>query len=108
MAVTRKSRKAPAPSTAEPINIPKPKAWAPPDYTLADVYAIQAVANGGASPDQQKRAMDYIIRVLAGTYDMAYRPDSARDTDFALGKQWVGQCLVFFVNINPGVLKESK
>ena len=108
MAVVRKSRKVPAPSTSEPINVPKQKAWAPPDYALADIYAIQAVASGRASPDQQKRAMDYIIRVLAGTYDMAYRPDSARDTDFALGKQWVGQCLVFFVNINPGVLKESK
>ena len=108
MAVTRKSRKAPAPSTAEPINVPKQKAWAPPDYTLADVYAIQAVADGRASPEQQKRAIDYIVMVLAGKEDLAYRPDSVRDTDFALGRQFIGHCLVFLIRINPGVLKESK
>ena len=70
----------------------KPTAWEP-----ADAGAIQALVRGDAPPHLQMRAMQFIINQLCGTYDLPYRPggpEGERDTDFALGKMWVGQQLV--------------
>lgn len=82
------------------------QAWAPPPWRTEDVGALQALAGGRAEPHQQKIALDYIIKSLAATYDMAYRPESARDTDFALGRQFVGQQLVFLLNLNLAAFKD--
>ena len=68
--------------------------WKPPSWEEADAYAIRAVMTGEASPDQQKRAMDWIIKKLCGTYDMVYHSASDRDTVFAAAKQFVGQQIV--------------
>lgn len=87
--------------------LPKAEPWQPSDWDLPDVAAIQALARGDASLDQQKRALAYIIEKLAGTYDMAYRPVSARDTDFALGKAFVGQQLVKLLRLNLSAFKDT-
>lgn len=84
---------------------PKPEPWKPADYEIADAAAIQAVAHGRASEDQQRRAFHFIVHAICGNYDLPYRPASARDTDFALGKMFVGQQLVKFVNLNLAVLR---
>jgi|GEM_PF-1090198 len=81
--------------------------WMPPEYELADVTAVQAVLAGRASPEQQQRAMRWVIERAAGTYDLAYRPggeDGRRDTDFALGRAFVGQQIVKLSKLNPGLL----
>lgn len=80
----------------------KPAAWGP-----ADISAIQALQRGSATADQQKRALDYIIN-LAGTYDLSYRPDNPRDTDFAEGKRYVGLQLVKALHINLAAIKQAK
>ena len=67
------------------------------------MYAVQAVANGNASADQQKRAIAWIVGTLCGTYDLAFRPDDhggSRDTDFALGKAFVGQQIVKLLKLH--------
>ena len=87
--------------------LPKAEPWKPSHYEVADVAAIQALARGDATEDQQKRALRYLIETLCGTYDMAYRPASPRDTDFALGKAFVGQQLVKFLIINVHALKDD-
>lgn len=79
----------------------------PPPWEPADVSAIQALARGDASPDQQKRALDYIINA-AGTYDLSYRPDSERDTAFAEGRRSVGLNIVKLVHISLAALKQAK
>jgi hypothetical protein len=86
---------------------PKAEPWKPPHYEPADVIAFQALNRGEASPDQQKRALRYVIETLTGTYDMAYRPASPRDTDFALGKAFVGQQIVKLLNLSLSVLKDT-
>jgi len=78
--------------------------WLPVPYEKADVYAIKALAAGTADAEQQKRALRWIIEQAAGTYDLHYRPDNARDTDFALGRGHVGQQIVKLIKINPAVL----
>lgn len=72
----------------------KSQPWHPAPYEEADTNAIKALAAGNANEGQQKRAIDWIINKLCGTYDLSYRPDSDRDTAFAEGKRFVGTQLV--------------
>jgi hypothetical protein len=61
----------------------------------SDCVAIQAVANGAANEDQQKRAWAAIL-FICGTNDLAWMPEEhggERDTSFAAGKQHVGHQL---------------
>jgi len=78
------------------------RAFAPPDLTDGRgnphpaVTAIKALESGLARSDQQKTALAFIIDVLAGTYDLSYRPDDLggeRDTAFAEGRRSVGLTL---------------
>jgi hypothetical protein len=89
----------------------KPKAalpYTPADYEPADVTAIQAMHRGDASPDLQRRALNFIINDLARTYDLSYRPDSERDTAFAEGKRFVGLQLVKFLKLNTEAIRQAK
>jgi hypothetical protein len=85
--------------------VPQPKKlfepWAPPpSVTVAEVAALKAVAACNASPEQQKRAMDFIIERVAGTYEEVYCPGETgnRDTAYALGKRRVGTYIVSLLN----------
>lgn len=68
--------------------------WHPADYDDALIGAVKALSTGTANDAQQKRALDWIIRTVCGTYDLSYRPDSDRDTVFAEGKRHVGMQIV--------------
>lgn len=83
-------------------------AWQPAPYEIADVTAIQAIARGDASPDMQRRALDWIIKRACGTYDFAYRPNSDRDTNLALGRQFAGQQIVKLLHLNPAGLRRNE
>lgn len=71
-----------------------------PVWEKSDVSSIQALSRGDATPEQQKKALDFIINKVCLTYDMPYRPDSGRDTDFLLGRMFVGQQIVKFIKVN--------
>lgn len=86
---------------------PAGAAWAPVPYEIADVGAIQALNRGEATPEQQQRALRYIVEIAAGTYDLSYRPDSERDTAFAEGRRHVGLTLVKLTKINPQLLRKT-
>jgi hypothetical protein len=79
-----------------------------PDYTEAELWALRAVHRGEANPAQQKAAIDYLIRRVCETFDMPYRPDSQRDTDFALGKMFVGQSIVWLCQYAPTKVDEDE
>lgn len=84
-----------------------PEAWHPAEWELADASAIQALARGDANADQQRRALEWIVNQAAGTYQMQYRPGSARDTDFSLGRQFVGQQIVKMTKLNISQFKKK-
>jgi hypothetical protein len=90
-----------------PRKPPPTAAWAPPVYDVADVSAVQALMNGTAEAHQQQRALRWIIEVACGTYDMSYRPDSSRDTDFAEGRRFVGLQLVKLTKLNTQRLRDK-
>lgn len=81
--------------------------WKPPAYEPADAAAIQGLAEGNATPDQQRRALKWIIEQACGTYEMSYRPggpEGDRDTAFAEGRRFVGSRLVFMVKLKIGMI----
>ena len=78
--------------------VPQVNPLSSPDYIEADVQALRAVANGYAEEEQQKRAIEFIVNNICGTYDCAFRPGgSDRETNLALGKQRAGQILVYLL-----------
>ena len=84
-----------------------PPAYLPPKADKADTAALQALARGEASTEQQKRALRWIIEAAAATYDQSYRPDT-HETAFAEGRRFVGNTLVKELKINLLNLKERK
>lgn len=88
-----------------------PLPWVPPPYDPADAYAIKRLVDGTATPDDQKRAMDWIVRIACATYDLEFRPDEAggdRASSFAAGKRFIGLQIVKLININPDKLRNQK
>lgn len=81
--------------------------WIPPDYLPADAHAIRALRDGTATPEQQKRALAYIVNTLCATYDLSYRPSSDRDTAFAEGRRFVGLQCVKLMNLNLALIKQK-
>lgn len=73
--------------------------YIPAAYEPPDAFAFQALQRGEASPDQQRRALDWFIKQGAGTYEFHYYP-SDRDTAFALGRAFVGQQVVKLLTLN--------
>lgn len=70
--------------------------WLPTEAEPADTTALQALQRGEADPEQQKRALDWIITKASGMYEFSYFTghDGQRNTDFALGRAYVGQQIV--------------
>ena len=71
----------------------------PPDWDVADASAIQALVDGIAEPEQQKRALKWIVEHAAGTYEFNFYPGD-RETAFALGRVFVGQQIVKLMRVN--------
>lgn len=81
-----------------------------PDYIEADVQALRAVNGGHATPEQQTRAMRWMISAF-GTYDTSFRrggPEADRDTNFAEGRRHAGQILVYMLKYAPAKTNRDK
>lgn len=83
----------------------------PAPWTKAEAKALKLLSTGEADERQQKRALDWIIKQAALTYDQPYRPggeEGGRDTTFACGRMFVGQQIVKLINLDHLALSESK
>ena len=79
----------------------------PADWELADASAIQAMQTGEASPDQQKRALKWLIEHAAATYQFHFYP-TERETAFSLGRAFVGQQIVKMLRIDLASLRRRE
>jgi hypothetical protein len=79
----------------------------PPAYELADVAAFQALQRGEAEPEQQQRALKWLIEKCAGTYEFNFYPTD-RETAFALGRSYVGMQVVKLLKLNLMELRRGK
>jgi len=67
----------------------QPKAVA----TVAEVYAVRACINGDANADQQKLAMNWIMREASRVTDLSYAPGDVSQTMFNEGRRYAGMCI---------------
>lgn len=98
------------------------KAWLPPDYDVADVRAIQAVAQYamGAdrpwpkgeepvlTPSDVKRALDWIVKTAAGTYDEPFEAGQPDVVNYLLGRRSVGLAIVKLMTLKPDIFDKDK
>jgi hypothetical protein len=97
------------------MKYPRPKSqpdrpWQMPRLEDSDIFALQALSAGIANEVQQRRAYDYVVRVLCETDRMTFWPgsdDGRRATDFAEGKRWVGLQLRRIAKLRPDHRDES-
>ena len=84
--------------------------WTRPPFDKPAAFAIKALADGTATKDQQVRALNWIVHIAAGTYDLPWRPDDkggARGTDLACGRMLVGQAIVYLINMPVDKLRKE-
>lgn len=86
-----------------------PHAWLPvSDWELADVTAVQALERGEASPEQQKRALAWIINKACWTYESTYSPVNAHDGSFAQGRRFSGLQIIKMLKLNAAAISRAK
>ena len=83
----------------KPVVIPSNASYLPPQLTQEICWALKGLNSGEADAGQQSLAISWIIQELCKTYDWPFRPESVRDTDIALGRQFCGQQLVRAINL---------
>jgi len=87
-----------------------PSPMIPHPWDLPDAKAFQMLAEGQATPEQQTRALKWLIEAC-GTYDEPFRPGGSegdRDTAYACGKRSIGLQVVKLVNINLSAFRKTK
>lgn len=73
----------------------------PTPFEAADQLSLQRLAAGEANPIEQKRALAWIMK-CSGYLDEPFRPggeDGRRDTDYALGRAYVGRQIAKLLNV---------
>lgn len=84
----------------------QPEVFTPAPWDVADASAIQNCIAGTATPEQQQRAMHWIVYAAANTDDVEYRADS-RDHAFASGRRFVGLQIRKLMAINTGAFRRN-
>ncbi len=79
----------------------------PPVMDYADAIAIRRCARGEAQPDEQHRAMAWIIAICR-TYNPVFYEDSVRLSDFASGMRHIGMSINNVVNMTDKELDVLK
>jgi hypothetical protein len=84
-----------------------PEAFSPATWEVADVMAVQACVAGTATPEQQQRAIDWIVYRAANTDEVEYRPEE-RDHVFASGRRFVGLQIRKLMALKPQVFMKQQ
>lgn len=89
---------------------PRKEPWKPCDYEYRDVVALKALADGKATPEQQVRALKWVVEKAGGLYEEHYYSgvDGERNTSFALGRAFAGRSVVKLVNMPGSIMEELR
>jgi hypothetical protein len=77
-----------------------------PDAPLHIAEAFKALHRGEASDYQQTQAMGWLLAEACGKSRFPYHP-SERDTAFALGRHFVADILIGFINADLSPLRKQ-
>lgn len=93
-----------------PVAAPVFDPLATPILDVSEVAALQAVAAGSATADQQQRAMRVIVEKICLRYEMPYVPgaDGERDTCLGLGRMRAGTIITSFLNADIKRFKKDQ
>ena len=86
---------------------PTRQPWHPAEWEVPDAGALQALARGEAAPEQQRRALMWIIESASGAYEQSFVPDSDRVTAFLEGRRSVGNQIIKLIKINLETLRKA-
>lgn len=81
----------------KPVKLPNPTDPATFDEVI--VYGLHGLADGNASAQQQKKVLEWIINQASRANGVHYFPDHQRNTDYALGRAFVGQQIIGILKI---------
>lgn len=80
--------------------------WHPPLYEKEHIRALQALARGDATEQEQRTALDWIINSAASTYDEPFRPGNHDTVNYMLGRRSVGLAIVKLLKIKPEIFQQ--
>lgn len=69
-------------------------------YEYADAAALQALERGQATPEQQVRALKWLVHTAANVYDLEFQVEGDRESHFAAGRRFVGLQIVKLCNLS--------
>lgn len=81
---------------------PPRQPWHPPEYEVADIEAVQALARD----PNHKRALDWISRASGG-YDETFHPDEGI-ARYLQGRRSVWLAIVKMINYPPAALESLR
>lgn len=76
--------------------------------TKQELYAVQALEKGEATPFHQRLALQFILTKLCRVYDVHFVPGEPDVSNFLEGRGFVGQEIFKILNINPSAIREMK
>ena len=79
----------------------------PAPFTSGDAAALQALAAGTANDGQQKQALKWILEGACQLPVWTYGKDE-RETNVALGRQYVGQQIMGVLKVNLSALRKRE
>lgn len=87
--------------------LPAAPADQPAPFELPDIAAIQAVYRGQGTEDQQRRAMEWIIKQAANVPGISFRAGDSHATAFLEGRRFVGAQILSLLSLNTNELKRT-
>lgn len=83
------------------------KPWHPAPYDDADISALKAMRYGTASPEQQQRAMAWIIECASRVSTSSYDEGHPNNRDFNEGCRHVGAQVLRLANMQTTTNEEQ-
>lgn len=77
------------------------------ELTQSEAQALRALYKGEATPDQQRQILRTITNKLSRPHDMTYVPGDQDRGAFLAGRAFVGQRILYYLNIPVSKLPED-
>lgn len=86
--------------------ITRPKGLTLPLTTTAEHAAIKAISMGTATPEQQQRFYEWVIKKAGMIGGLSFDPDNSSMTHFNEGRRYVAAAVIHFTTEPIGVIHD--
>ena len=74
---------------------------------LSQIQAMQAMHKGDASPEQQQKALKWILEDASKINDICFYAGDSNASAFAAGKRFVGMQILSLIDVNTAKLEKG-